>query len=122
MSGRNLKSQTENEETKTRLKEMVDANPIPNPCPEMEQLGYEYKYQKGLIDKTQFYTRLTEDTIVYVHPQRRIQFNLASRTIVISETEDNAQYYGGRPTLFFHPNLIKAMNEIMDRLGWNESE
>ena len=111
-----------NEDVKHRLEKMKDCEPIPNPYPEMEQLGYKYVYQKGLIDKTPFYTRLAEDTIVYVHPKRRIQFNLASRSIVISETEDNAQYYGGRPTLFFHPNLIKAMNEIMDRLGWDESE
>lgn len=109
-----------NEETQKRLSEMKNNKPIPNPCPEMENIGYEYVYHKGMVDKTAHYTRIEEDSILYMHPKRIIRFNLASRQIVIQEMEDNANFYGGKPTLFIHPNLIRLINEVIEKLGWND--
>lgn len=85
----------------------------------MEELGYTYEYHKGMVDKTPYYERVEEDSIRYHHPKRDIIFNLGSKEVVIQEVEDNATYYGGKPTLFFHPNLIRCMNEIMEKLGWD---
>ena len=107
-------------ETKNRIQELVDVKPIPNPCPEFEEIGYKYIYQKGMIDKTKFYTRVEEDSMLYVNPRRIIRFNLASRQIVIQETEDNANFYGGKPTLFIHPNLIHCINKVMEVLEWDK--
>ena len=109
-----------NEETKTRLKEMVDANPIPNPCPEMEQLGYMYEYRKGLVDKTPYYTRVEEDVIIYESEKYVIQFNLASRDMVLIMKEDNAEYYGDRPTFFITKELNDCINVITHALGWDD--
>ena len=113
-----MRKQTDKDISK-RIGDMEYTKPIGNPCPDMEKLGYEYEYCKGLVDKTPHYTRVEEDSIVYHNPRRSIRFNLASRKIVIQELEDNAEYYGGKPTLFFDPKLIRCINEIIDRLGWD---
>ena len=111
-----------NEETKTRLKEMVDAKPIPNPCPMMESFGYMYRYRKGMVDKTPHYTRVEEDAIIYESEKYIVQFNLASYSVVMIMKDDNAEFYGGKPTMFFDESFFKCINEVIDKLGWNESE
>jgi len=109
-----------NDDERERITSMVNEKPIPNPCPMMESFGYKYEYRKGLIDKTPYYTRVEEDSLVYTSNKYILRFNLASRVLVISMVDDNAIYYGGKPTLFFDTSFIHCINEIMKALGWDE--
>ena len=109
-----------NKETAVRINEGINNKPIPNPCDAMDKLGYAYTYRKGLVDKTSHYTRVEEDSIEYVGEKYIISFNLASRCVVISAKEDNADFYGGKPTMFLDNDLLKCINEIREKLGWND--
>ena len=104
---------------RTRLENMINIEPIENPCPEMIDLGYTYEYRKGLIDKTPYYTRVEEDCIIYTGDKYILRFNLASRALVISMRDDNALYYGGEPTFFINEKLNSCINKITHNLGWD---
>ena len=110
------------EDVKQRLEEMKDCEPIPNPCPMMESFGYTYKYRKGLVDVTPYYTRLEEDVIIYENQRYIVQFNLASRSVVMVMKENNGEFYGGKPTMFFDESFFKCIDTVRKNLGWNESE
>ena len=99
---------------------MQNSKPLDDPLPYMETLGYHYTYKKGLIDATDHYTRVEEDSMIWENDKRFIQFNLASRCIVIQLKEDNANYYGGMPTFFLDNELLKCIEEIRHKLGWDE--
>lgn len=103
-----------------RINEGINSEPIENPCPAMDGLGYTYNYHKGLVDKTPYYTRVEEDSIIYTGERYNIMFNLASRGVVLIQKEDNADCYGGKPTLFLDNRLLKCINEIRTKLGWDE--
>lgn len=109
-----------NEETIDRINKMKDNPPIENPCLYMESLGYRYEYRKGLIDKTPYYTRVEEDSIVYIGKKYIIKFNLASESVVISMIENNAEYYGGHPTMFLDNVTLECINIIRKKLGWHK--
>ena len=103
-----------------RLHEMKDAKPIENPCPRMFDLGYNYMYRKGFVDKTDEYERVEEDVIIYTGKKYNIQFNLASRDMVLVMHEDNADYYGNKPTFFITNELLECIDEIVKKLGWRD--
>lgn len=107
-------------EVQDRIYESVNGKPIPNPVPYMEQLGYKYDYRKGMVDKTPHYTRVEEDSIIYTGEKYIIMFNLSSRCVVLSQIEDNANFYGGKPTMFLDNDLLRCINEIREKLGWDE--
>jgi len=109
-----------NNETRERLEKMLDAKPIENPCPEMADLGYNYQYIKGLVDATPHYTRVEEDFIRYIGDKYIIQFNLASRGMVLIMKENNAEYYSNRPTFFITGELTACINKITHELGWDD--
>jgi hypothetical protein len=92
--------------------EMVTWKPIPNPCPKMEELGYSYEYRKGLVDETAHYTRVEEDSIIYTGKDYILRFNLVSNCLVISQVNDNSDYYGGKPTLFLTQELLECIEKI----------
>lgn len=108
------------EEVKGRLHDMIDAKPIENPCPRMYELGYNYNYHKGLVDETPHYTRVEEDSIIYTGKTYNIQFNLASRGMVLVMHDDNADYYGNKPTFFISKDLMECIDEITEKLGWRD--
>lgn len=93
---------------------------IKNPCPRMTALGYNYEYVKGLVDKTPYYERVEEDRILYVGKLYTLQFNLSSKAMVLVMHEDNAEYYGNRPTFFITKELMDCIDEITKNLGWND--
>lgn len=99
---------------------MQDATPIENPCPRMYELGYNYMYHKGLVDKTSYYTRVEEDSIIYTGERYNIMFNLASRGMVLTMHDDNADCYGNKPTFFISKDLIECIDEIVTKLEWKE--
>ena len=108
------------DETIKRIREMENTPPIENPCPKMSELGYSYNYRKGLVDATPHYTRVEEDAIIYTGKRYNIQFNLAGREIVLVMHEDNADYYGNKPTFFVSGDLMECIDEITEKLGWKE--
>ena len=91
---------------------------IENPCPKMNELGYTYNYVKGLVDETSYYKRVEEDRIVYTGERYNIQFNLASREMVLVMHNDNADCYGNKPTFFISGELMECIDEIAEKLGW----
>ncbi len=109
-----------NEEVKNRLYDMMDAKPLENPCPKMSELGYSYNYRKGLVDATPHYTRVEEDVIIYTGERYNIQFNLAGREMVLVMHDDNADYYGNKPTFFISGELMECIDEITKNLGWRD--
>lgn len=108
------------DEVKERLEDMIAAPPFENPCPKMSELGYTYNYQKGLVDATPYYTRVEEDFIIYTGKTYNIQFNLASRSMVMVMHDDNAEYYGNKPTFFITEELMGCIDEITKKLGWRD--
>lgn len=107
-------------ETIERINAMRASKPIENPCPRMQELGYKYFYRKGLVDETPHYTRFEEDVIVYMGEKYNIQFNLASRGVVLSMNEDNAECYGGRPTAFLSKEVLNCIQDITETLKWRD--
>ena len=107
------------ETTQQNIRSMMDAKPIPNPCPEMETIGYKYEYCKGLVDETPYYTRVEEDSIVYTSDKYIIQFNLASKSVVLSMNNNNGAFYGNKPTAFLNNDLLKCIEDIRHKLGWD---
>ncbi len=69
---------------------------------------------------TPYYTRVEEDTIIYTGKRYNIKFNLASREMVLVMHDDNADYYGNKPTLFIDEDLIECIDEITRKLGWRD--
>lgn len=96
------------------------SEPLENPCPRMTKLGYTYNYRTGLIDETPYYTRVEEDMIIYAGESYTIQFNLGSHGVVFIMHDDNAEYYGGKPTFFASQELLECVEEVMEKLGWRE--
>lgn len=93
---------------------------IENPCPRMWELGYSYNYHKGFVDETPYYKRVEEDYILYTGERYNIHFNLASKGMVLVMHEDNADYYGNKPTFFIDENLGECIDEIVRKLGWRD--
>lgn len=91
-----------------------------NPCPKMEELGYIYNYNEGLVDETPYYKKASEDTILYTGHDYNIQFNLESKTMVMVMHNDNADCYGDKPTFFLSKDLLSCVEEIVQKLGWKE--
>ena len=83
-----------------------------NPCPKMEELGYNYNYNKGFVDETPHYTRVEEDRIIYTGHDCNIHFNLGSKTMVIIMHNDNADYYGNKPTFFLNKDLYRVLKRL----------
>ena len=86
----------------------------------MEELGYEYRFIMGDVDKTPYYERVSEDRIIYDGERYSLQFNLWSKAMVLVMHEDNAEYYGNRPTFFITKELMDCIDEITKNLGWND--
>ena len=99
---------------------METLEPIGNPCPRMEELGYIYNYRKGFVDETSYYTRVEEDAIIYTSKKYTVQFNLASKGMVLVMHDDNADCYGNKPTFFVNNDLLECIEEIVRKLGWRE--
>lgn len=93
---------------------------LENPCPRMAELGYNYSYIKGLVDETPYYKRVCEDRILYTGEKYNIQFNLYSKGIVLIMHDDNADFYGNKPTFFVTKELLECIDEITRKLGWTD--
>ena len=107
------------DDTQELIEKMQNEKPIENPCPRMKDLGYDYKYVKGLVDKTDYYTRVEEDKITYQNGKYKIAFNLASKGMVVTDLSGSFKHYG-KPTIFLNKNVIECIHEIYDKLGWND--
>lgn len=86
----------------------------------MTALGYNYEYIQGLVDKTPYYERVEEDRILYTGKDYNIQFNLSSKGMVVAMHNDNADYYGNKPTFFITKELGECIDEITRALGWTD--
>lgn len=107
-------------EVQLTIYDMIGREPIENPCPEFEKLGYTYKYIKGMVDKTPHYTRVEEDRIVYTSEGGtiKIQFNLGNHGIVLQRKGSNGEYYGGYEVFFLNMDVINCMKKVMEALKW----
>lgn len=80
-------------------------------------LGYEFEYHKGNVDKTDHYEIRSEDTLM-VHSDKVIFiFNLESKTIVVQDAYGSQRFYG-LPTIFITAELLDAILEVVVLLGW----
>lgn len=100
-----------------RIDEMRYGEPIENPCVAMDSLGFKYEYHKGIVDKTENYTRVEEDRISYKNDKIKIIFNLASRRVVFVDLANTSEFYGA-PVMFLSPEVLWCITSIMDKLGW----
>lgn len=107
-------------EVQMTIYDMIDTLPMENPCPEFEEIGFTYKYIKGMVDKTPHYTRVEEDRIVYASDDGRIkiQFNLGNRGVVLQRKDSNGEYYGGYEVFFLNMDVILCIKKVMETLKW----
>ena len=107
-------------EVQMTIYDMIDVEPMENPCPEFEKLGYTYKYIKGMVDKTPHYTRYEEDRIVYTSEGGtiKIQFNLGAHGLILLKKGSNGEYYGGYEVFFLNIEIMKCINKVTTALGW----
>ena len=87
----------------------------------MEELGYKYTYLGGRYDSDNpLCVTISEERIIYEGEKYSLQFNLWSKAMVLVMHEDNAEYYGNRPTFFITKELMECIDEITKNLGWTD--
>lgn len=79
--------------------------------------GWNVCYHKGLVDKTSQYTRYEEDSIVMKNNMYIIQVNIPSATTVLQLLKDNADFYGGKPTMFLTIDEIYYLSELVNHIN-----
>lgn len=81
----------------------------------MQAKGWEYSYQKGLIDKTPHYTRYEEDSIHFKNDKYRIQINMTSGSVVLQDIHNSESCYT-YPTIFLGLVEFYAIRLIQEDL------
>lgn len=81
----------------------------------MQAKGWEYSYQKGLIDKTPYYTRYEEDSIHFKNDKYRIQINMTSGSVVLQDIHNSESCYA-YPTIFLGLAEFYAIRLIQEDL------
>lgn len=73
---------------------------------------WEYEYHTGLVDKTEHYTRIEEDTIIFKNYRYIIQVNTCSLCVVLMYNKDYDSAYGV-PTVFLPIDELKMLNNLL---------
>lgn len=74
--------------------------------------NWEYEYKSGLVDKTEHYTRVEEDTIVFKNDRYIIQINTCSLCVVLMYRKDYDGCYDV-PTIFLPIKELKMLNNLL---------
>lgn len=78
----------------------------------MKTFGWEYIYKKGLVDKTEHYTRYEEDAICFKKGDYLVQINMSNGTVVVRDIHTSYDY--GQPTVFLTSGEINAICHIVN--------
>lgn len=77
----------------------------------MKAMGWEFRYHKGLVDKTPHYTRVEEDVIMFKNDRYQVNINTSSAGLVITDLSDSGKCYV-HPTIFLSVEEISALHSI----------
>lgn len=80
---------------------------------EMKENGWEYLYHHGLVDKTEYYTRVEEDSIMFKNDKYIVQINMSSGSVVIQDKHNSGDFYA-YPTIFLSMREIHAIYTIQE--------
>lgn len=81
---------------------------------DMINLGWEYIYHNGMVDKTPHYTRYEEDTIRFKKDDYSVQINMTSGTVVIQDL--HSEYNYGPPTVFLTKEELSAICGVVENV------
>ena len=83
---------------------------------DMINLGWEYQYYNGMVDKTPHYTRYEEDTIRFKKNNASVQINMTTGTVVIQDLHSCEEHYYGHPTVFLTKEELFAIYGVVDNI------
>ena len=83
---------------------------------DMINLGWEYNYHNGMVDKTIHYVRYEEDTICFKKNNASVQINMTTGTVVIQDLHSCEEHYYGHPTVFLTKEELLAIYGVVDNI------